>query len=111
MEKEIVKMQREMDYIPMRGRYCDIRMDLNCFDNESVYPIDTITIKINGNSAYALKWKKKFEKAQADYHVKLEDEERKEKSKKRKELIDKGIIKYVKNIGLVNTETGEVIKL
>lgn len=44
-----------MVYIPMRGRYCDIRMDLNCFDNESVYPIDTITIKMNGDSAYAIK--------------------------------------------------------
>lgn len=32
-------------------------------------------------------------------------------SNKRKELIDKGIIKYVKNVDLVNTETGEVVKL
>lgn len=85
-------MQREMDYIPIRGRYCNIWMDLNCFDNESVYPIDTITIKMNGNSAYALKWKKKFEKAQADYHVKLEDEERKEKSKSAKSLLIKELL-------------------
>lgn len=215
MEKEIVKMQREMVYIPMRGRYCDIvQMNLDWFDyrndepelpnvgafckkcaRESAYPI--YPIKMNGNSAYALKckkcgseypmyksmfiqryigydllsggrvnpthgtksivasmdrkakeyyndrrkriddkmckimncsheeyqekkkrweeenkiWKRKFEKEQADRHAKWEDEERKEKSKKQKVLIDKGIIKYVKNIGLVNTETGEVIKL
>ena len=55
--------------------------------------------------------KRKFEREQADRHAKREDEKRKEESKKRKELIDKGIIKYVKNIGLVNTETGKVIKL
>ena len=57
------------------------------------------------------KWKKKFEREQAARHAEYEDEKRKEESSKRKELIDKGIIKYVKNIGLVNTETGEVIKL
>ena len=28
-----------------------------------------------------------------------------------KELIEKGLLKYVKNVGLVNTETGEVLKL
>lgn len=29
----------------------------------------------------------------------------------RKELIEKGLLKYVKNVGLVNIETGEVLKL
>lgn len=57
------------------------------------------------------KWKRKYEREQADHQTKWEDEKRKEESNKRKELIDKGIIKYVKNIGLVNTETGEVVKL
>ncbi len=59
----------------------------------------------------AKKSKKKFKKEQVVRHAEYEDEKRKEKSNKRKELIDKGIIKYVKNVGLVNTETGEVVKL
>lgn len=42
---------------------------------------------------------------------KYEEKERMKESNKRKELIAKGIIKYVKNVGLVNTETGEIIKL
>lgn len=54
---------------------------------------------------------RKFEREQAARHAEYEDEKRKEESNKRKELIDKGIIKYVKNVGLVNTETGEVVKL
>ena len=59
----------------------------------------------------AKKSKKKFEKEQAIRYAEYEDEKRKEESNKRKELIDKGIIKYVKNVGLVNTGTGEVVKL
>lgn len=42
---------------------------------------------------------------------KHEEKERIQESNKRKELITKGTIKYVKNAGLVNTETGEIIKL
>lgn len=57
------------------------------------------------------KVKKRLEKEQAERVAEYEDEKRKEESNKRKELIDKGIIKYVKNVGLVNTETGEIIKL
>lgn len=57
------------------------------------------------------KWNKNFKREKAERQSKLEDEKRKEESNKRKELIDKGILKYVKNIGLVNTETGEVVKL
>lgn len=61
------------------------------------------------------KWKeedaKAYKKFQAENFARFEDEERKQKSEKRKELIEKGILKYVKGIGLVNTETGEVVKL
>ena len=56
-------------------------------------------------------WKNKFERREAARQAEYENEIRKEESNKRKELIEKGIIKYVKNIGLVNTETGEIIKL
>ena len=54
---------------------------------------------------------KKYEREKVERQSRYEDERRKEESNKRKELIDKGIIKYVKNVGLVNTETGEVVKL
>lgn len=55
--------------------------------------------------------RKQIKRDEANRYAKWEDEERKAEAKKRKELIEKGIIKYVKNIGLVNTETGEIIKL
>ena len=55
--------------------------------------------------------RKQIKRDEANRYAKWEDEERKTEAKKRKELIEKGIIKYVKNIGLVNTETGEIIKL
>ena len=54
---------------------------------------------------------KQFEREQSDLSAKWRDEEIKKQSQSRKELIQKGILKYVKNVGLVNTETGEVIKL
>lgn len=59
----------------------------------------------------SVKRNKKFEREKAERQSRWEDEKRKEESNKRKELIDKGVLKYVKNIGLVNTETGEVVKL
>ena len=54
---------------------------------------------------------KKFENDMAEVRARYEDEQRKSESAKRKELIEKGILKYKKGIGLVNTVTGEVIKL
>ena len=54
---------------------------------------------------------KKFEREQAERRAGWENEKRQEESNNRKELIDKGIIKYVKNVGLVNTKTGEIVKL
>lgn len=60
---------------------------------------------------YRKKSMRKFEDERVKFHLQFQEEERKEKSAKRKELIDKGIIKYIKNVGLVNTETGEIIKL
>lgn len=57
------------------------------------------------------KARKKFESEQAEYRAKMQDNKIKQESTNRKELIERGILKYVKNIGLVNTETGEVIKL
>lgn len=57
------------------------------------------------------KSRKKFKAEQANSNAKWEDEERENESAKRKELIENGVLKYVKNVGLVNTETEEVIKL
>lgn len=54
---------------------------------------------------------KRFERDRSERSAKWRDEEIKKQSESRKELIQKGILKYVKNVGLVNTETGEVIKL
>lgn len=51
---------------------------------------------------------RKFEREQAERRAGWENEKRQEESNNRKELIDKGIIKYVKNVGLVNTKTGEI---
>lgn len=57
------------------------------------------------------KWNKQFEKEKAERQLQLDDLKRKEESIKRKDLIARGILKYVKNVGLVNTETGEIVKL
>lgn len=54
---------------------------------------------------------KRIENERAEFQSRINDNQRQEKSNTRKELIAKGILKYVKNVGLVNTETGEVIKL
>lgn len=54
---------------------------------------------------------KKFENDMAEVRARYEDEQRKSESAKRKELIKKGVLKYKKGIGLVNTVTGEVVKL
>lgn len=54
---------------------------------------------------------RKFKREQAELEAKFEEEERKAASEKRKELIASGVLQYVKNIGLVNTQTGEVVKL
>lgn len=211
------KMERKMEYIPFRGRSCDIvRIGIDWFDYRTNEPeselpkvgafckhcatetaIPVYPIRMNGNPAYALRctkcgseypmykstfveryvgydtlsgghinpthgqisrvaamdrkarehynnrrkcveddmckimncsheeyrekkkrWeeestliRKQIKRDEANRYAKWEDEERKAEAKKRKELIEKGIIKYVKNIGLVNTETGEIIKL
>lgn len=57
------------------------------------------------------KAQKKYENECAENNMRRMKERENEKSNTRKELIEKGVLKYVKNIGLVNTETGEVIKL
>lgn len=54
---------------------------------------------------------KRFENEMAEVHARFEDEKIQRESDNRRELIAKGILKYVKNIGLVNTETGQVVKL
>lgn len=54
---------------------------------------------------------KRFKNEMAQVHAHFEDEKIQRESDNRRELITKGILKYVKNIGLVNTETGQVIKL
>lgn len=53
----------------------------------------------------------RLKRVEAEREAKYENEKREADSNERKKLIEEGIIKYVKNIGLVNTETGEVIKL
>lgn len=57
------------------------------------------------------KVRKRIEAEDAERRARYQDEERKRESDKRRELIQKGVIKYVKGIGLVNTETNKVIKL
>lgn len=54
---------------------------------------------------------KRFKNEMAKAHARFEDEKIQMESDNRRELIAKGILKYVKNIGLVNTETGQVVKL
>ena len=65
----------------------------------------------NGCDEYRREAHKQFERDRSERSAKWRDEEIKKQSESRKELIQKGILKYVKNVGLVNTETGEVIKL
>lgn len=47
----------------------------------------------------------------ADRQAQRRDEKIDEQSNNRKELIAKGVLKYVKNVGLVNTETRQVVKV
>lgn len=46
----------------------------------------------------------------ADINAQYEDEDRRNRSNERKELIDQGILKYVKNVGIVDTRTNQVLK-
>lgn len=46
----------------------------------------------------------------ADISAHYEDEERRDSSNERKKLIDQGILKYVKNVGIVDTRTNQVLK-
>lgn len=57
------------------------------------------------------KARKRIENERAEIRAEIRDERIQQESDKRKELIEKGILKYVKGIGLVNTETGKVYKL
>ena len=57
------------------------------------------------------KVEKRLKKEQAEQFADFEQKQREITSNKRKELIEKGILKYVKNVGLVNTQTGEIVKL
>ena len=54
---------------------------------------------------------KKLRNDQLDRQAKLAENKRVVESEKRKELIRRGVLKYIKGTGLVNTETGEVVKL
>lgn len=57
------------------------------------------------------KLRKKWENDEANRRAHYQEEKMKKASEERKTLIAKGVLQYVKNIGLVNTETGEVVKL
>lgn len=46
----------------------------------------------------------------ADINAQYEDEDRRNRSNERKKLIDHGILKYVKNVGIVDTRTNQVVK-
>lgn len=46
----------------------------------------------------------------ADINAQYEDEDRRNRSNARKELIDHVPLKYVKNVGLVDTRTNQVVK-
>ena len=54
---------------------------------------------------------KRFENEMAESRASFKNRQIKKESDNRRELIEKGILKYIKNVGLVNTETGEVVKL
>ena len=54
---------------------------------------------------------KKLRNDTFERQAKLSEDRRQIESASRKELIRRGVLKYKKGIGLVNTETGEVIKL
>lgn len=55
--------------------------------------------------------RKQYEAEKAEIRANIINEEIKRESDKRKELIEKGILIYKKGIGLVNTETGQVMKI
>lgn len=68
--------------------------------------------KIHEKSAEeCVKERKKLNAEKADISARITDRKIKEESDKRKDLIQRGVLKYVKGIGLVNTETNEVVKL
>lgn len=54
---------------------------------------------------------KRYERERAEFHSQFVDDQIKRESERRKELIQKGVLKYVKGVGLVNTETNKVVKL
>lgn len=54
---------------------------------------------------------KKLRNDALERQAKLAEDRRTVESANRKELIRRGVLKYKKGIGLVNTETGEVVKL
>lgn len=54
---------------------------------------------------------KEFLNKQKERMVEIEEEEIQRKSEERKMLIEKGVLKYVKGVGLVNTETNQIVKL
>lgn len=54
---------------------------------------------------------KKIENEWADRRAEWRDEKLQRESDERKELIAKGVLVYKKGIGLVNTETGQIVKL
>lgn len=54
---------------------------------------------------------KKIKNDEANRRAHYQEEKMKIASEKRQTLIAKGVLQYVKNIGLVNIETGEVVKL
>ena len=61
--------------------------------------------------ANANKVRKRIDTEKAEVSARITDRKIKEESDTRKELIQRGVLKYIKGIGLVNTETNEVVKL
>lgn len=57
------------------------------------------------------KIRKKIKNEEANRRAQWKEEDIKRESDKRKELIARGVLVYKKGIGLVNTETGEIVKL
>lgn len=55
--------------------------------------------------------RKRIDNEWADRRAEWRDEKLQRESDERKELIAKGVLVYKKGIGLVNTETGQIIKL
>ena len=98
------------DYFDKRKREAAKRIETQMCDTFHISHEEYHSLKKKwadeGNRA-----RKRFEQEATERANKRTQDEINKKSQERKALIDKGILVYKKGIGLVNTQTGEVVKL